>query len=140
MHVQFRERSRCAQKTRTSVVHSKTEQLPRIDPIEFKAGVWQLCPHSIILERGGVAALRDGAGRPIIRVFEDESSEILSPDAEVFSIDRSPVFLHSDFGLPPGPQARKTIAQYIETYKLAPELRRRKELLRRGELTGGWGL
>ena len=140
MNAQIFGRIQGAQKIRIPLDRPETERLPRIDPIEFEAGVWQLCPYIVFLVGGGDCVIADGAGRPIVRVFADERIEILSPDAAINSIDRSPAFLHYDFGLPPGRQARKIIRAFIDTYQLAPELRRRRELLRRGKLTGGWGL
>jgi len=105
---------------------------------ERLAAMWQLCPLYVTLQRGGDRVVLDGCGRPIIRVFADERTEILPPDAEYHAI-RGLTRLHNDFGIMPGEKAaRDHVRRYIETYKIASELRRRWELQQRGELTGGW--
>lgn len=134
------ERSQIALKVRCPLDRPEAERIASINPSEFKAAQWQLCPNAIILEAGGDCVIIDGAGRPICRVLADESVEILSQDAKINPIDRAPTFLHYDFGLPPCDRARKKITAYINKYELRPELQRRRELLRHGALTGGWGL
>lgn len=134
------ERSQIALKVRFPLERPEAERIASIDPNEFLAAQWQLCPSAVILEAGGDCVIIDGAGRPIVRVFADESTEVLSPNAKLNPIDLTPAFLHYDFGLPPGRRARAKIAAYIDKYGLAPELRRRRELLQYGALAGGWGV
>jgi hypothetical protein len=62
----------------------------------------------------------------------------LEPDAE-FRTTHGLRLLHHDFSFPPGKRAHDKIRAYIDMRGLAPELQRRRELLRRGELIGGRG-
>jgi len=105
---------------------------------DWIAAQWQLCPYLIAFEGKGDCVIVDGCGRPIARVFADERVEILDPDDE-FGSSHGLTFIHYDLGLPPEKPVRDYVRRYIETYKLAPELQRRRELLRRGELVGGRG-
>ncbi|MCK1615439.1 hypothetical protein IVA96_01755 [Bradyrhizobium sp. 159] len=134
------ERERGAQRISMPLACRGAERIASTDPNDFKAAQWQLCPNAVVFETRGDCVIIDGAGRPIARVFADESTEVLSPDAKINAVDLTPALLHYDFGLPPGQRARKKIVAYIDKYGLAPELRRRRELLRCGKLAGGWGL
>lgn len=114
---------------------SEDEEFCRRDWI---AAQWQLCPNKIAFEGRGDCVILDGCFRPIARIFADERTEILNPDAE-FGASCGVELIHHDFGLPPGKPARDMLRGYIEKYRLAPELQRRRELLRRGELICGEG-
>lgn len=138
--LQYIERKQSAQKIRMPLDRPTVARIASVNPNEFLAAQWQLCPNAVVFETRGDCVIIDGAGRPIARVFADESTEVLSPDAKISPVDFTPALLHCDFGLPPGPRARKKIVAYIDKYGLAPELRRRRELLRCGKLAGGWGL
>jgi hypothetical protein len=97
---------------------------------ERLAAMWQLTPRYVVTVGRGDCVILDGCGRPIACVFCDERVEILEPDAEYHPTGEITPFHDS---------SRDYVRCCIETYKLAPEIRRRWSLQQRGELAGGWG-
>ncbi|MBN9492935.1 hypothetical protein J0H33_06255 [bacterium] len=97
-----------------------------------KQAVWWLCPFGAWTERNGSGVIFDRAYRPIIRVMRGGATEIVPPD-EFISYRRQRYF-HRGFGWSPDIETREIVTQIIAKYDLAPELRRRRDLLRRGEL------
>lgn len=105
---------------------------------DFLCGVWQLCPFSVDTFPNGDGLLRDGAFRAIAWLRPDGWADIITGDDFYdFYPGTEPIettFLHHDFGLPLGKRAREIVKEFIEIWGLAPELRRRRELLRLGRL------
>lgn len=97
-----------------------------------KQAFWGLCPYGCFTEPDGSGVIFDRSYRPIVRVRRGGNTEIVPPNTFItFTKQR---WFHRGFGMTPDAATREIVTQIIATYKLAPELRRRAALLRRGEL------
>jgi hypothetical protein len=117
---------------------ASSEGVMKISDEEFLCGVCQLCPFSVDTFPNGDGLLRDGAFRAIAWLRPDGWADIITGD-DFYDFDpgTEPIettFLHHDFGLPLGKRACEIVKEFIEIWGLAPELQRRRELLRLGEL------
>lgn len=99
---------------------------------------WRLAPHVIAHEGCGEYVLLDASLRAIVRVFADERTEFLEPDAE-YGCDDGLEYIYQGYAYPPTKLGQALIIGHIVTFKLHSELQRRRELLRRGEFAGGRG-
>lgn len=93
-----------------------------------KQTAWRLCPYGCWTELDAAGVIFDGYYRPIVRVRPGGATEIVASDA--FIRFRRERFFHSGFGSTPKADTLEIITTIIATYELAPELRRRLELLR----------
>ena len=98
------------------------------------AAQWRLAPHMIAHESSDQYVFLDAEMRAIARVFADGRTEMLDPDAEYTCDDWLERIYHGTY--PPHKIDQAWFRGCIELFKLGPELKRRRELLRRGELAG----
>lgn len=99
--------------------------------------VWRIAPHVIADEGGGDYVVLDASLLPIVRVFADGRMEILEPNAE-YDCSGGLEYIYQGYAYPPTKMDQARIVGFIEVCGLRSELQRRRELLRRDELSGGW--
>lgn len=97
-----------------------------------RKSVWWLCPYGWWQEDDDSYVIFDRAYRPIFRVHLNGDAEIVRSDE--FIQYRTQRWLHRGFGSRPDDNTKCIVVDLIARYNLAPELRRRRELLRRGQL------
>lgn len=117
----------------------KTDRGEYVDPVTVafirgirKQVIWWLCPYGEWTEHDGSRVIFDRKYRPIVRARPDGSTTIVPSDEFIEFVSER--FLHGGFGCSPDRVTRKIVTEIIERYDLTPELRRRLELLKRGEL------
>jgi len=101
-----------------------------------KQAVWHLCPYGEWIELCGSRVIFDRKYRPIARIWNDEVVEIVPPDQYIAYIEQR--YFHGGFGWSPDAATRKIVTEIITKYWLAPELQRRRALMRRGERLPCW--
>lgn len=98
-----------------------------------KQAIWGLCPYGEWMEHDGGRVIFDRRYRPIIRIKPDGSTEIVPSDEFIELVGQR--WFHGGFGCSPDRATRKIVTELIERYDLAPELRRRLQRLKRGEIS-----
>lgn len=101
-----------------------------------KQATWHLCPYGEWIELSGLRVIFDRKYRPIARIWNDGVVEIVLPDQYIAHIEER--YFHSGFGWSPDAVTRKVVAEIVTKYRLAPELQRRRALMRRGERLPRW--
>lgn len=97
-----------------------------------KQSIWRLAPLGYWIEEDNSRVIFDGFYQPIFRIRADGLKEIV-PSDEVIRFYYEHHY-HMGFGADPDPETRAIVSTLIEFHGLKPELSRRKELLRLGQL------
>ena len=101
-----------------------------------KQAIWWLCPYGQWTEHDGSRVIFDRMYRPICRVKSDGRVDIVRSDE--FIRYSKQCWFHAGFGPSPSRKTREVVTEIIERYGLAPELRKRLDLVKRGDKLPCW--
>lgn len=109
------------------------ENTIRADRILWRGARWKIFPYGAWTEAGGASVIFDRAYRPICRVRSGGAVEIVRPDHWI-TFKRQRWFWDGWTHPKDTAETRERLIALISRYGLEPELRRRRELEKRGLL------